>query len=89
MFHGDPVPTIEAEARPAVAAALPLSELVGKLPRKADGSTMTLKALRLAAGRDGFPEPIEKPAPGTAALYPVDQVLAWFHDRERLPSLGS
>lgn len=90
MFHGDPAPTIEAEpAVRQIAATMPLSEIVGILPLKADGDRMTLKALRLAAGRDGFPEPVIPAAPGKAALFSPDDVLAWFRDRERLPSLGS
>lgn len=90
MFHGDPVPTIEADATPAVSAAAPLSEIVKTLPSKADGSRLTLDALRTASKRsETFPEPIEPARAGVAALYSVDEVEAWFRDRERLPSLGS
>jgi hypothetical protein len=85
MFHGDPVPTIdEAPVRPSIAASMPLSGLVEILPIKADGDRMTLKALRLAAGRDGFPEPVVPAEPGKAALFDPEEVLAWFRDRERL-----
>lgn len=89
MFHDEPVPTIEEASVPAVAAALPLSEIVNKLPSKADGSRLALAGLRTASKRPGFPEPIEEPQPGRPALYPVDQVEAWFRDRERIPSLGT
>jgi hypothetical protein len=89
MFHGDPHPSIEGESVPVIEAALPLSELVKMLPAKRDGDSMTIKALRLAAGREGFPKPIEEPEPGKAALYIPDEVLAWFRDREGIPSLGS
>lgn len=90
MFHNDPVPTIEEEpVRPAIPAAASLRDLVDMLPLKADGDRMTLKALRVASGREGFPAPVIAPEPGTAALYDPEEVLAWFRDRERLPSLGS
>jgi hypothetical protein len=92
MFHGDPSPVvIEGEAvRPAVAPAAPLSEIVKILPAKADGSRLTLDALRTASKRDGaFPGRANEPEPGKAALYVPDEILAWFRDRERLPSLGS
>jgi len=90
MFHGDPVPTIEAEpAARELARTMPLSEIVAILPLKADGDRMTIKALRLAAGRPGFPEPDGEPEPGKAALFYPDEVIAWFRDRERLPAIGS
>lgn len=90
MFHGDPVPTIEAEpATRTLGASMPLSEIVSILPIKADGSTMTIKALRLAAGRDGFPEPVVTAEPGKAALFDPEEVLAWYRDREGIPALGS
>ncbi len=90
MFHGDPVPTIEADASPAVSAAAPLSEIVKTLPNKADGSRLSLDALRTASKRsEHFPEPLEPARPGVAALYVADEVEAWFRDRERMPSLGS
>lgn len=89
-FHGDARPSVDASPRPAVAAVLPLSEIVERLPAKADGSRMTIKALRLASGRQGFPEPVAGTvAPGKAALYPVDDVAAWFRDRERLAAIES
>lgn len=92
MFHGDPLPSIEGEFVPAVEAALPLSELVNMLPAKRDGSRLSLDALRTASKRrdtTGFPQPAEEAAPGRAALYIPDEVLAWFRDREGIPSLGS
>ena len=90
MFHGDPVPTIEeTPVRPSIPQAMALSALVEILPTKADGDRMTLKALRLAAGRDGFPEPVLAPEPGQAALFDPESVLAWFRDREGLAALGS
>jgi hypothetical protein len=90
MFHGDPRPSIDAEpATASLAAAEPLSKIVGILPAKADGSKMTLKALQLAAGRDGFPDRQNDPEPGKAALYIPEEILAWFRDRERLPAIGS
>jgi hypothetical protein len=90
MFHGDPRPTIEQDASPAaIGRTMGLTEIVGILPLKADGDRMTIKALRLAAGRDGFPTPVVAAEPGKAALFDPEEVLAWFRDRERIPSLGS
>jgi len=86
MFHGEPM--LVDMSRPAISSALPLSALVDVLPPKADGSSMTLKALQRARERraeTGFPEPIPgEYAPGQALLFNVDEVLAWFRDRERL-----
>lgn len=88
MFHGDPRPSIRpVDEQPAIAASATLREIVDLLPLKADGDRMTLKALRHAAGRDGFPDPIEQPAPGTAALYATEEIIAWFRERERLPAV--
>jgi hypothetical protein len=90
MFHGEPMPTIEAEpSGRSIAAAMPLSGLVEILPTKRDGDRMTLKALRLAAGREGFPAPVGEVEPGKAAHFDPEEVLAWFRDREGLPSLGA
>lgn len=90
MFHGDPMPTIEGEARSAIPAAATLKDLAEILPLKADGDRMTLRALREAAKRPGFPARIEKEyGPGEAYLYPPEEVLAWFRDREGLPAIGS
>jgi hypothetical protein len=93
MFHGDPAPSIEGETvRPAIAAIAALSEIVNTLPSKADGGRISLDALRTASKRraeTGFPEPVEEPLPGRAALYAIADVEAWFRDRERIPSLGS
>lgn len=87
MFHTDPRPTLDEWTRPAVASA-PLSAIVDMLPAKADGSQVTLKALRLARDRraeTGFPEPVPgEYGPGQALLFDVDEVTAWFRDRERL-----
>jgi len=86
MFHGEPM--LVDMSRPAISSALPLSALVDVLPPKADGSSMTLKALQRARERraeTGFPEPIPgEYAHGQALLFNVDEVLAWFRDRERL-----
>lgn len=87
MFHGDPVPVISS-TRPAIASAAPLSAIVDVLPEKADGTRMTLKALRVARERraeTGFPDPVPGDyGPGQALLFSPDEVLAWFHDRERM-----
>ena len=86
MFHGDPVPTIEAEpVAVELPAAMPLSKIIEILPLKADGDRMTLDALRTASKREGFPEPVEVGGAGRASLYLPDDVLAWFRDRENLP----
>lgn len=91
MFHGDPSPVvIEADASPALSGAEPLSEIVKILPAKADGTRLTLDALRTASKRDGgFPGRVNEPEQGKAALYVPEEILAWFRDRERLPSIGS
>lgn len=90
MFHGDPRPTIEAEPSvPGLSGAEPLSAIVKQLPAKASGERLSLAGLRTAAKREGFPAPVNEPGPGEAALYDPDEVDAWFHDRERLPRLGS
>lgn len=90
MFHGDPVPTIEAEpAGREIEASMPLSKIVEILPLKRDGDRMTLKALRLAAGRDGFPDAVVEAEPGKAALFDPEEVIAWFRDREGIPAIGS
>jgi len=90
MFHGDPMPSIDGTStETALPAAAPLSALVGMLPPKRGGETMSLDALRTAskrAGSTGFPDPIDREyGPNEARDYPVDHVLAWFRDRERLP----
>jgi len=86
MFHGEPM--LDMSARPAISSMAPLSAIVDMLPAKADGSAMTLKALRVARERraeTGFPEPVPgEYAAGQALLFHVDEVLAWFRDRERL-----
>jgi hypothetical protein len=92
MFHDDPAPTIDAEPSvPEIAQAMSLSGLVEILPCKADGDRMTLNALRVAANRsdsNGFPEPLDREyGPREAKVYDPAEVLAWFRDRERLPTL--
>lgn len=86
MFHDQPVLT--DSSRPPITSAATLSSIVDMLPAKADGSRVTLKALRLARDRKaetGFPEPVPgEYAAGLALLYDTDEVLAWFRDRERL-----
>jgi hypothetical protein len=90
MFHGDPMPTIDAEpARPGLSGAEPLSEIVKILPAKADGTRLSLDALRTASKRAGFPDRVAEVEAGKAALYVPDEILAWFRDRERLPAIGS
>lgn len=77
MFHGDPRPAMDSSARPAIASSATLRDLVALLPARPDGSVVTLEALRKAAQRPGFPEPLEAPEKGRAAMYAVDEVLAW------------
>lgn len=90
MFHDDPSPVIDASpVASALSGAEPLSKIVGFLPAKADGSRLTLAGLRTAAKRSGFPAPANEPGPGEALLYVPEEILAWFRDRERLPSIGS
>lgn len=86
MFHGDPVPSVDASGASAIASALPLSAIADILPLKANGDRMTINALRLAASRGGdFPEPVPGEYAATQArLYRPDEVLAWFRERERL-----
>jgi hypothetical protein len=87
MFHGDPVPTIEGETGPAaLPQAMPLSKIIEILPLKTDGDRMTLDALRTASKREGFPEPFEVGGAGKASLYVPEEILAWFRDRERIPT---
>ena len=91
MFHGDPMPVIDMEpTAPALAAVEPLSEIIKILPGKPDGTRLTLDALRTASKRDSdFPRRANAPEPGKAALYVPDEVVAWFNDRYRRPSIGS
>ena len=86
MFHDDPRPTIDVQPeKPRLSGAEPLSEIVKILPAKADGTHMTLDALRTASKRDAaFPERTNQPEAGKAALYVPEEILAWFRDRERL-----
>jgi len=84
MFHGDVRPSMDASSHPSIASTEPLSKILDVLPAKKDGSRITLKALRLASGRDGFPVPTNTVTAGHAALYDVDEVLAWFRSREGL-----
>jgi hypothetical protein len=66
----------------ALASGVTLASAVGQLPGRADGQAVTLAALRKAAGRPGFPEPVAK-ADGTpygsteARLYDLDELIAW------------
>jgi hypothetical protein len=87
MFHDGEVPVIQSG--PEHPAAAPLSAIARLLPAKADGSQMTVEALRVAAKRaaqSGFPAPVEREYGANEARdYPVAEVLAWFRDRERLP----
>lgn len=87
MFRNGRVPIADAST-PVISSMLPLSAIVDMLPAKADGSPMTLKALQRARERraeTGFPEPVPGDyTPGQALLFSVDEVLAWFRDRERL-----
>jgi hypothetical protein len=75
--------------RRAVSSVAALSEIVNALPAKRDGTRLTLKALRLAADRPGFPEPAQRGEPGHAHLYAVDEVLEWFEEREGAPAISS
>lgn len=86
MFHDQPM--LVDSSTSMISSMATLSDLVDVLPAKADGSQMTLEALRLARKRHaetGFPEPVPgEYTAGQAMLYDVDAVLAWFRDRERL-----
>lgn len=86
MFHDDPSPVLDASPVVSVLSGPePLSKIVGLLPAKADGSRLSLDALRTAAKRDAsFPARTNEAEAGKAALYVPEEVLAWFRDRERL-----
>jgi hypothetical protein len=85
MFHGDPRPSVDASTRPAMVSAASLRELAELLPARADGDRLSLEGLRTAAKRAGFPAALDgTEGAGRTALYPVDDVFAWFRDRERL-----
>lgn len=81
MFHGDPRPVLDAEVesgtRPALERGRTLRDLAALLPSPG----LSLDALRKAAGRSGFPEPVGQVLPGRATEYDPDEVMAWFADR--------
>jgi hypothetical protein len=77
MFHGGELPAMD---RPAVEASASLRDLLPLLP--APG--LSLDAIRKAAQRPGFPAALTASGQGVAARYSVDEVLAWYRERDRL-----
>jgi hypothetical protein len=61
-----------------------LSEIVSGnvLPAGRGGRVASLKALQLAAGREGFPAPAQRGGPGEAHLYRTEEIVAWWQERE-------
>lgn len=66
----------------------PLSEILSMLPEGRGGKAATLKALQLAAGRPGFPEPARVGEAGKPHLYRAGEVLEWWEEREGVQALG-
>jgi hypothetical protein len=79
-------------SRTSVSVLSTLSDVLGQLPPRRDGTRMSLKALRRAAERrdeTGFPEPIQRGDAGQAHLYDVTDVREWFAEREGPGQIGA
>lgn len=87
-FHGETLPEVDASVRPALPAALTLSDLAEILPAKLNGERLTLEGLRTASKRAGFPPPVDGLTGDRGAkLYPVEHIMAWWRDREGLTAI--
>jgi hypothetical protein len=74
---------------PAVGQAVKLADALGQLPGQDGPARLTLEGLRTAAGRPGFPVPLDKPD-GTpygrteARLYDLDELIRWREESRQL-----
>lgn len=80
--------SVAAVPRRAVSLA-PLSEIMAELPPGRSGERPTLKALRLASTRPGFPEPEVRGEAGKPHLYRAEDVREWWEQREGVQAISS